>query len=63
MRERRNDLKPVTANGNMGYLLHIGLAGNIESGIDQVALVEHEDGTVHQYNAWSIKFDDVEGEK
>ena len=61
MREKRNNLRPVTVNGKVkGYLLHIGLAGNIEGGIDQVVLVEEENGKVNQYNAWDIEFDDVE---
>lgn len=61
MRERRNDLRPVIVNENIkGYLLHIGQAGNFESGIDQVALIEEENGRVSQWNAWNMKFDDIE---
>ena len=65
MRKSRNGLRPVLVKSDLGevikgYLLKIGQEGSIEDGINQVALIEEENGFVSQWNAYNIKFDDIE---
>jgi hypothetical protein len=64
-RESRNGLRPVTvihAGQGIeikGYLINFNQEGNLEDGIGLFAAVELEDGSVGQFDAYGIKFDDV----
>ncbi|MDQ0268901.1 hypothetical protein [Cytobacillus purgationiresistens] len=64
MREARNGLRPVTAISYQkelkGYFHCFSQEGSLEEGIGTYATIELEDGSVHQVDAFQMKFDDVE---
>lgn len=63
MREKRNGLRPITATryneSLIGYFHCFGQEGSLEEGIYTYAVIELEDGTVTQVDAYQMKFDDV----
>lgn len=71
MRQSRNGLRPVTIAKYMvdeskwekGYLHKFVTEGSMDGGIDSYAIVELENGTVTQGDAYRIRFDDVEEPK
>lgn len=65
-RKSRNGFRPVTVweHGELiqGYLICFNQEGNLEDGIGLFAAVELENGQVSQYDAYHVKFDDIEEE-
>lgn len=63
-REKRNGYRPVIVKDNneeiKGYLICFNQESNIEEGIGLFATVEIEDGSVHQFDAYKTRFDDIE---
>lgn len=69
MRESRNGLRPVSIKSRTdnykkveGYLVTTHLEGDMENGLELMAMIELEDGGVTQYSAYDIEFDDIEEE-
>lgn len=64
MREPRNGLRPVSTTlygvDFEGYFHGFSQEGSLEDGIGTYATVELEDGRVMQFDAFKIKFDDIE---
>lgn len=67
MRKSRNGLRPVTVKCRTnnyepikGYLVITHLEGDLENGIELMAMIELECGGVTQYGAYDIAFDDIE---
>jgi hypothetical protein len=64
MLEKRNGLRPITAKRYndilKGYFHCFGQEGSLEEGIGMYAIIELEDGTVTQVDAYQLKFDDAE---
>lgn len=63
-RSPRNGYRPVSIHiANMpdeyGFLICFGPEGSLEEGISTFATVELMDGSVWQYDAYKIRFDDV----
>lgn len=63
-RNSRNGLRPITAQNYgkplVGYFHCFCQEGSFEQGISTCAMIELEDGSVHQIDAYHFKFDDVD---
>ena len=63
-RNSRNGLRPITAQNYgkplVGYFHCFCQEGSLEQGISTYAMIELENGSVHQIFATSFKFDDAD---
>lgn len=66
MQVARELLRPVTAKlynkEFKGYFHGFVSEGNLEDGIGAYAIIEKEDGSITQVDAYTVKFEDVKEE-